>query len=113
MSLPLKYINVGDRKYPCRYDINALCQIEALTGKSFISGVADISITIGRAIVFAGLSCGARFNKEKFKYTIDDIGEWEDFLTGVLPQCVAVLNESLGVTEETKSSDEKADKPGE
>lgn len=108
----VKYIErKNGEKYPVRYDVNALCQFEDLTGgKSLIYGLASFDVRYIRALVYVGLICGHEFDEKKCKLSINDVGKWDDLIKHIFPQCTAILKEMMP-QEEEKPGEEKP--PGE
>lgn len=111
---PVKYIKrANGESYPCRYDINAMCHFEEISGgKSLANGASNIDVRWMRALIYAGLFCGADFtNKKDFLLTPLDIGRWEDF-KDVFAQCLTVFKEMNGKNDDGEKK-ESSDKPGE
>ena len=103
----VKYITRDNKEiYPIRYDVNAFCQFEEISGgKSLINGTDNFDMRCIRALVFVGLACGHEFNGKEFKLRPYDIGKWDDLISTVFPQCAAVLKE-MGPTKEEKKTSE-------
>jgi hypothetical protein len=109
----VKYITrENGEKYPVRYDVNALCQFEEISGgKTLLSGTVGFDVRCMRALVYVGLVCGHEFEKKDFLLTPLDIGRWDDMMK-VTAQCTAILNEMIfGVKQKGKKGEDK--KPGE
>lgn len=95
--------------YPVRYDVNALCHFEEISGgKSLINGTDGFDVRCIRALIFVGLYCGHEFTKQEFKLTPLDIGRWEDLIKTVFPQCSKILKDMSGKQKEGEEA-----KPGE
>lgn len=108
-------VEVNGQKYPVRYDMNALCEFEDITGKSLIKGMVDSDVRCIRALVYVGLKCGHDFKQKgvtKFTHSINDVGQMLDLTSGVVNRFMEVLNESLGVKKE-EAGDASAEQPGE
>lgn len=105
----VKYIKrENGESYPCRYDVNALCHFEEVSGgKSLINGEVGVDVKWMRALVYVGLYCGADFTNREFKLTPLDIGRWEDFFH-VFGQCLEVYKK-----QNEGEKKEPSDKPGE
>jgi hypothetical protein len=111
----VKYIERknGD-KYPVRYDVNALCQFEDLTGgKSLLNGLADFDVRYMRALVYVGLACGHSFEEKAFKLSMLDVGKWDDLIKQVFPQCMKICREMMPQDEEGKDVKGEGKEPGE
>lgn len=110
----VKYITRknGD-KYPVRYDVNALCQFEDLTGgKSLLNGLGDFDVRYMRALVYVGMVCGHEYDDKKLKLSMLDVGRWDDMIKNIFPQCMAICKEMMPAeVEESKPGEEV--KPGE
>jgi hypothetical protein len=108
----VKHIEVNGQSYPVRYDINALCEFEDITGKSLISGIGETDIRSIRALVFVGLKSGHDFHYKgitKFTHTINEVGQWLNLTDGTVGKFMEALNDSLGIKKEASSSSQ----PGE
>lgn len=107
----IKYVHVNGTEYPVRYDMNALCEFEEITGNSLINGLKAIDIRSIRAIAYVGLACGHSFkhNGSSFPHSITDVGKWSDLMDKA-SEFIEVLNESLDVGKKEKN---KPEKPGE
>lgn len=118
----VKYVDINGESMPVRYDVNALCLFEDLTGRSLLKGLKasigpdgkpqiDLTTKELRAIVFVGLKSGARFDKKEFKHNIEDVGEWLGLNDGTFGKFLDAFNEGLGGAEKPESKGEE--KPGE
>lgn len=107
-----KTVSFGGKSYPVRYDVNALCDFEDLSGKSLVNGSIDMDIRCLRALVYVGLKCGHNFtNKtEKFPLSLQDVGEMVSLNDDTMKNFMAVLEDSLGGN---KEDSEKSKKQGE
>lgn len=109
----VKNIEVNGQSYPVRYDMNALCEFEDITGKSLLSGMGEVDMRSLRALIYVGLKSGHNFQSKgvtKFTHSIDDVGQWIDLTSGIGEKFMEVLHESLGVK---KKQSENAGEPGE
>jgi hypothetical protein len=108
----VKQIEVNGQSYPVRYDINALCEFEDITGKSLITGIGETDVRSIRALVYVGLKSGHSFHYKgvtKFTHSIEEVGQWLDLQNGVVGKFMEALSESLGVKKQSSSDQE----PGE
>jgi len=95
----VKHITVAGVSYPVRYDVNALCEFEELTGMSLLQR-PRLDMRSMRALVFVGLKSGHQFEEKEFDKTLEDVGNMlgpKGFTDGTISSFILVLNESLGV----------------
>ena len=79
---------IGGKKRPLKFGINQteiFCKTRGITAGEFIEMFTEeklnaLALTGGevRDLVWSGLKDGARFKKQEFKYTPEDIGDWID-----------------------------------
>jgi hypothetical protein len=108
----VKQIEVNGQLYPVRYDVNALCEFEDITGKSLITGVGETDLRAMRALVYVGLKSGHDFQYKgvtRFTHTISEVGQWLNLTDGTVGKFMEALHESLGIKKEPAN----ADAPGE
>lgn len=75
------YVNIGGQERPIKFGMNAL-RIYCIETGTKISELGEISdnLDIDKAIrlVLCGLKDGARYVKEPFSFTIEDVSDWLD-----------------------------------
>ena len=110
----VKYIKrENGESYPVRYDVNALCHFEEISGgKSLLTGMTGFDVRCMRALVYVGLSCGHEFEKKDFLMTPSDVGRWDDMIKTVFPQCMKIMKE-MTAKEGKKDKSGEGKKPGE
>lgn len=112
MQAAVKQIEISGKHYPVRYDVNALCDYEEITGREIWDkklGLKEI-----RALVYVGLKAGHAFEQRPFNLTLTDVGDFisiQDMKkkSGVVGACLEKLNEDLKIG----GGDKKSDAPGE
>jgi hypothetical protein len=110
----VKQVEINGKSYPVRYDINALCEFEELTGKSLINGKVEFDLKGIRAMVYVGLKSGHCFNnKSEFQHTIQEVGSWLNLTDGTFNKFMGALNESVGFDTESTEENKEGEKPGE
>jgi len=98
----VKEIEIDGKKYPVRYDLNAICEFEDLTGKSLLAGDMKEGLRDPkalRALVFVGLKCGHRYangKDVKFEMDIEDVGSLLGLVDGTFTKFMDAFNGSLG-----------------
>jgi hypothetical protein len=112
--ITVKQVDINGQLFPVRYDMNALCELEELTGQNTLSGTMTFDMKCLRALAYVGLKHGYKYqnnNTKQFAKTIEDVGSWMDvkFLKLFPP----VLFEFTNGEQENKPESEKAQEPGE
>lgn len=77
--LPVVEIELNGQKFPVRYDINALGELEHLTGQNTLDGSMKFDIRALHALAYVGLKCGHKFqhrDTSKFDKSLEQLGEW-------------------------------------
>lgn len=92
----VKYVkrNNGE-SYPVRYEINAYCHFEDITGKNLVHLIQNPELFDFRAIramVFVGIVYGHEFAKKQCQITVQDVGRWDDAMDAFV-QCMSILKE--------------------
>jgi hypothetical protein len=76
----MRLIEIGGQQRPVLFTINALAEFEAITGTSVFDmdkmSTTMLSLTGCRALVYVGLKAGARRNRDTFRHSIEDVGDW-------------------------------------
>jgi hypothetical protein len=105
----IKQIKIGERSYPVRYDINALCEFEEITGKSLINGSLDMDLRCLRALMYVGMKCGQSYANplEKFPLSLPQVGAMVELKGDMMKLFMEVLQESLGVKNEGQDLEDK------
>jgi hypothetical protein len=111
--LTVKTVDINDQKFPVRYDMNALCELEELTGQNTLNGTMKFDMKCLRALAYVGLKHGHRYQhagKSDFDKTLEGVGSWMDvkFLKLFPP----ILFEFTNGDQETKEEN-KSEEPGE
>ncbi len=99
----VKRVNIGGEERAVKFGFAALMQFTDATGYK----LADLdkigeSLTLSEALelVRAGLTQGARVEKESFKYSLEEIADWLDDSPNALEEVLAIFTESF--TQEKK-----------
>ena len=105
-------IEIGGRKRPVKYNINALIEFEELTGSEIIGNIDPnqfARLKNMRALAFCGLKCGAIDQKKEIDFTIEDVGSWIGFGDGSMEKFFTAFNNdnAPGKTGEEKEDDGK------
>lgn len=78
-------LKVGDKIYTLRYSVDALCRLEAATGKGFpvlageMGDPERMTITLVRQVLWAGISCDGR------SLMLEEAGELIPLAGGLVP----------------------------
>lgn len=113
-------IKINGKSYPFRYDINALCEYEQLTGSSLMNGAMTFSFSFIRALLYVGMKSGHKYEDRKFKLTLESVGEIvgevmkeDGELERIMGEVTTLLNKCLGIKERKEESHKEGDSPGE
>ena len=94
-----EYVIVNEKKFPCKFGFNALRHFSRITGTS-IQDMGqlgnDMNFDTAIQLIFCGLMDGARAAKEKFNYTIDDLGDDLDYDMDAIERCMSLFTEQMG-----------------
>lgn len=115
----LREVEINDKSYPVRFDVNSLCEFEEITGRSLLTKSVSVDLRFVRALVYVGLKGGHSYQEGKrFEQTLESIGlligehvKKHGSIEGVLSKFLPVLQECLGVKSE--DSKQAGDEPGE
>lgn len=112
--LTVKQVDINGQTFPVRYDMNALCELEELTGQNTLSGTLTFDMKCLRALAYVGLKHGHKYqhsNITQFAKTIEEVGSWMDvkFLKLFPP----ILFEFTNGEQEKKPESGKDQEPGE
>lgn len=92
----VKYIKrKNGESYPIRYEVNAYCHFEDITGKnlvSVISNVQNFDFRSIRAMILVGILYGSQYANKECLLTLVDIGRWDDCME-VFGQCMEILRD--------------------
>ncbi len=101
-------IEIGGEKRPIVGNINALIELKKDHGIDVINGFNSVGFEEIRALIFVALKYGAKKEKQEFKLTLDDVGEWltPKSMQPILKEVLAVFMDGV----EIKSGEGK---PGE
>ena len=91
----MKTIKIDGLDKPIRFNFNALCEFEDITGIPFMEGIASLDLRGMRALIYVGLKSGAQQDGKPFEYTIDQVGEWLQVDTKLMEEVAIILAESL------------------
>lgn len=92
----IKEIKIGGKLRPVKFGWNAYAIFGDITGISIDKMVdfAEMKISDVMALIFAGLKEGARYKKQEFEHTIEDIGDWMDEDQSVIEDFMKAFTES-------------------
>lgn len=104
-------IKLEGKEYPVKFTYSALMELEKRTKKNFSEIAAELgrgNMTLLVEIAFVGMKTAARINKEKFKLTLENVG---DLLTpNSLIEVTNLFGESFAPGEATKEGTDKQKK---
>jgi hypothetical protein len=112
--LTVKEIEVNGQKFPVRYDLNALCELEELTGYNMLDGSMQFNMRSLRGLAYVGLKHGHRYqhnNTSQFTKSLDDVGTW--LQPSDLKLFPPILFQFTSGDQEKKEQPTSNDKPGE
>jgi hypothetical protein len=93
---PVKYLKrANGESYPVRYEVNAYCDFEDITGKNLVRLIENpelFDFRSIRAMVFVGIVYGHEYAKKQCQITLKDVGRWEDAMDAFV-QCMGILKE--------------------
>lgn len=87
-------VEIGGQQRPVKYNFNAFIEFEEITGIDLTAGANEDQfkkIKNLRALVFVGLKHGARYEKQEFDHTIEDVGGWLSFGDGTTDKFLSSL----------------------
>lgn len=77
--LTVKEVEISSQRFPVRYDINALGELESLTGQNTLNGEMNFDIRCMHALAYVGLKHGHKYqynNVTQFGKTLEEVGAW-------------------------------------
>lgn len=108
-----KYIEIDGKQYPVKFTYSALMELEKKTKKTFSEIAEDLgkgSMSLIVEIAFVGMKTAARINKDKFKMSIENVG---DILTPKsLMEITNLFAESFAPKEESETDQDEEKKTG-
>lgn len=72
-------VEILGQKFPVRYDVNALGELEDLTGQNTLDGSMKFNMKSLHALAYVGLKHGHSYqqnNKSEFSKSLEAVGTW-------------------------------------
>ena len=89
-------IKIGGKERPVRFGFNALIEFERQAGKPMLGiDFQNMGLEDMRAMVYAGLLHGAKYEKQEVDFSVEDVGEWIGDDMNVLTKFIESLTESM------------------
>lgn len=100
-------IELGGKKRPVAFTVNALIEFEGLIGSDFNGLGAEImKLKNLRALTFVGLKHGAKAEGQAVDFTLEDVGDWLNLTNGSTTAIIdAFMNHSTPVTDNHASAE--------
>ena len=100
----IKEIKIGGKMRPVKFGWNAYAIFSDISGISVdnLVNFSDIKINDVIVLIYAGLKEGARYKKQEFPFTVEDIGDWMDEDISFIEEFMKAFIESQPNSEKTQ-----------
>ena len=93
------YIKINDKSYAIKFGFNCLRKFTKKTNTKLSDLDAlgeNMTLDTAMILIWCGLEDGARCSKEKFDFTIDDLGDALDNDMTIIDRAMKIFTEHLG-----------------
>lgn len=107
----MKYIEIGGKKRPVLYGINALAEFNEGTGTtlkwifSMMAEPLSMSMNELRWLAYAGLKMGAQESNIPVDFDLNDVGKWLDVDFNTFSEFMVAVSDGLPKSSEPKKKD--------